>query len=114
MENFPQRDPREDQREQYNHPQVADSEKFFKELEDLLKARQTRELVGTFQAGTIPIILDILARDTSDGGRKIVNELFKQIELLKEYYDKRESSAKPEKVDEPKEELVNVPVEKPE
>lgn len=59
------------------------------ELEALLKERKVDELVGTFQAGTIPIVLDVLARDTSDDGKAIVADLFELIEKLKKYYSNR-------------------------
>jgi hypothetical protein len=88
--------------------EVPDKEKFLTDLGTLLRAKQSSELVGTFQAGVIPIILDTLARDTSEDGVEIVTALYEMIESVKTYYKKREP--KPE---EPEAE-VTVPVKKPE
>jgi len=67
------------------------TEKLLVDLTTLLKHKKSSELISTFQAGTIPIILDVLARDTSNEGQQIVTALLQQIEVLKKYYIDRES-----------------------
>lgn len=98
MEDFTQFDPRKSGQAGVDVPNKT---KFMSELGELLKEHQSEELIGTFQAGAIPIILDTLARDTSDRGQKIVESLYKIIEDLKKYYVARE-----------KKDEVTLPVEK--
>lgn len=66
------------------------TEKLLTDLTTLLKFKKSSELIATFQAGTIPIVLDIISRDASKEGREVVSELLTQIERLKTYYESRE------------------------
>ena len=91
MDNFPQFDSSKKEA----GIEVPDKAKFLKDLEGLLRSRQSSELIGTFKAGAIPVILDTLSRDTSKNGREIVDKLYKIIEDLDEYYQERD---KPEEV----------------
>ncbi len=81
---------------------VPDKEKFLVDLAQLLKENKGSELVGTFQAGCIPVMLDTLARDTSEAGQNIVTEMYKMITNLKAYYAKRDEEPKEEKPEEEK------------
>jgi len=87
---------------------VENKDKFLADLSTLLREKKSNELIGTFQAGAIPIILDTLARDTSQKGQTIVAALYKMIEDLKQYYKDREP-----KIEEKKDE-VKIPIKKPE
>lgn len=66
------------------------TEKLLTDLTTLLKFKKSSELIATFQAGTIPIMLDVLSRDPGKEGQTIVTALLGQIESLKTYYEKRE------------------------
>ena len=107
MDNFPEFNPRNPQEAGLD---VPDKEQFLAKLAEMLKENKGFELIGTFQAGCIPVILDTLARDTSEDGRDIVIAIYKLITDLKTYYAKREK----ELVEEEEEEEVQIPVEKPE
>jgi len=78
----------------------AQTEQLLADLTTLLKSKKCSELISTFQAGTIPIMLDILSRDTTVKGQEIVTSLLQQIESLKAYYDVREKEdeAQPPKI----------------
>lgn len=98
---------------------VPDKEKFLVELAQLLKKNKGSELVGTFQAGCIPVMLDTLARDTSEAGQNIVTAMYKMITDLKTYYATREEGSKEEKPDEEEEDKkkkskVGIAARKPE
>jgi len=67
----------------------ANTEQLLTDLTTLLKFKNSSELIATFKAGTIPIILDVLARDPGKEGQQIVSALLQQIESLKTYYDSR-------------------------
>ena len=105
MENIPKFDPRRPEKAGLD---VENKDKCLADLSTLLREKKAHELIGTFQAGAIPIILDTLARDTSDKGQKIVAALYKMIEDLKQYYNDREP-----KVEKKKEEEIKLPVRKP-
>lgn len=98
MEEFPNEFSKRDRSVAVPKIDVKNTEKLLVDLTTLLKFKKTSELISTFQAGTIPITLDIISRDPSEEGRKIVTALLKQIEELKNYYKAREKKeeAKPE------------------
>lgn len=75
---------------------VPDKEKFLAQLTQMLKENKGSELIGTFQAGCIPVMLDTLARDTSEAGQTIVTKLYKMIDDLKTYYASRENKEEAE------------------
>lgn len=88
MDNFPQFDPSKNEQAGVD---VPDKHKFLKDLEGLLKSRQSSELIGTFKAGAIPVLLDTLSRDTSKKGRDIVDAIYSIIQDLQEYYSVRDN-----------------------
>lgn len=104
MEDLPKYDTRNPQQAGVD---VPNKEQFLEKLSDLLKENKGSELIGTFQAGCIPVILDTLARDTSEKGQKIVMSIYKIINDLKLYYISREE----ELVKNAKEDEVIIPVD---
>ena len=107
MENVPKFDPRRPEQAGFD---VKNKDKFLSQLSGELKEKQFDELIGTFQAGTIPIVLDVIARDTSEKGQKVVTDLFKMIESLKQYYMGREPKIEKPVIEKDK---VQLPVKKP-
>ena len=95
MENLPNEDSKRIEFKQTGF-NPAQTEQLLADLTTLLKSKKCTELISTFQAGTIPIMLDILSRDTTTEGQKIVTALLQQIESLKNYYDKREKEGEKE------------------
>lgn len=98
MEEFPKYDPRRPDQAGLN---VPNKDEFLNQLSGLIRDQKSTELIGTFKAGAIPIILDTLARDTSPKGQKIVEAIYKIIEDVKQYYVDRETQ-----------DMVEVPVQK--
>ena len=87
---------------------VPSKEQVLADLAELIKKPQgTEKLVGTFQAGCIPVILDTLARDTSEAGQTIVTAIYKMITDLKVYYASREKNKENKKKNEVEEKKLD-------
>lgn len=93
MEDLPNEPGKRIEFEQSQGFDPTQTEKLLTDLTTLLKFKKSAELIATFQAGTIPIVLDVLSRDSTDRGRKVVDALLKQIDELKTYYEGREPKA---------------------